>query len=182
MDYLPKLSLVQVFVLCVCAWGLGSMIVISELRKSTPAVAGVATTASNSTPTEGISPSPIPTNVPTISPTATITIAPVSPTVTHIPTRTPTIVASATPPVSSASVDKKYCDSASDCVAVSCGCSCSGCGGFSYQDVVNKSHEGEWYDTNTCEPAQMCPMVCCAPATIACENHQCVVHGGDKLQ
>lgn len=69
----------------------------------------------------------------------------------------------------------KYCINDNDCVPVDCGCSCSGCGGFSYDDVVNKKYADAWYYQQSCKPAQVCPTVCCMPRTIACENNACVV-------
>lgn len=74
--------------------------------------------------------------------------------------------------------DMKYCISDDDCVPVDCRCSCSGCGGFSYDDVVNKKYADAWYYQQGCEPAEKCPQVCCPPRSIACENNQCVVKEG----
>ena len=67
------------------------------------------------------------------------------------------------------------CLTVDDCVAVDCGCSCSGCGGFSYDTVVNKKYEGVWYYERSCEKPELCPQVCCKPAEIVCENNMCGV-------
>lgn len=68
------------------------------------------------------------------------------------------------------------CDSASDCIPVECGCSCSGCGGFGYDEIVNKSCEDKWYKNQNCSPSAFCPDVCCpGEMTIECENKTCVV-------
>ena len=71
--------------------------------------------------------------------------------------------------------DMKYCTSADDCAPVDCGCSCSGCGGFSYDDIVNKKYVDAWYYQQGCKSAEICPMVCCSPKTIACEDNYCIV-------
>jgi len=67
----------------------------------------------------------------------------------------------------------KYCESKNDCVPVGCGCSCSGCGGFSYEDVINKKFFDQWYQQHNCEPPRICLMVCCPQTTIVCENNRC---------
>ncbi|MFH1506006.1 MAG: hypothetical protein ABIE94_03360 [archaeon] len=72
----------------------------------------------------------------------------------------------------------KYCTSADECVPVGCTCGCSGCGGFSYEDIVNEEYVDEWYSLQGCEPVDTCPEVCCMAATIACENNVCVVKSG----
>ncbi|MCR4327645.1 MAG: hypothetical protein NUV46_03635 [Nanoarchaeota archaeon] len=78
--------------------------------------------------------------------------------------------------LSSVSLDEmKYCESRENCVPVDCGCSCSGCGGFSYEEVVNKKFAYAWYDQKGCSPSQVCPEVCCSQRTIECENNLCVV-------
>lgn len=69
----------------------------------------------------------------------------------------------------------KYCDTTSDCVPVGCRCHCSGCGGFSYEDVVNKDYVDKWYDEHNCSPARVCPEVCCTPVVTACEDNSCKV-------
>lgn len=74
--------------------------------------------------------------------------------------------------------DMKYCDSDEECVPVDCGCSCGGCGGFSYDDVVNKKYADEWYNQKGCKHAEICPMVCCPARKVACENNVCVVKEG----
>lgn len=78
--------------------------------------------------------------------------------------------------LSSVSIQKmKYCVADSDCVPVKCICRCSGCGGFSYEDIVNKKYVDAWYYQQGCKPPQICPAKCCLPRTIACENNVCVV-------
>ncbi len=67
------------------------------------------------------------------------------------------------------------CEADGDCVPVGCGCSCSGCGGFSYEDVVNKKFENIWYKEHDCKKATICPKVCCEPSRTVCENKKCVV-------
>lgn len=69
-----------------------------------------------------------------------------------------------------------YCDSAADCVPVECGCDCSGCGGFSYDDIINRAYVDQWYSDNGCAPAKICPEVCCEPKKVACEEHVCKVY------
>lgn len=69
----------------------------------------------------------------------------------------------------------KSCQTADDCVAVGCGCTCSGCGGFSYEDIVNKDFVDQWYSQKGCQPAEVCPAVCCKPRTKVCENSVCMV-------
>ena len=70
--------------------------------------------------------------------------------------------------------EMKYCKSAEDCMPVGCGCSCSGCGGFSYDDIVNKKYADLWYKQNKCEPAKICPTVCCPQRSIVCsDNNVC---------
>jgi len=72
--------------------------------------------------------------------------------------------------------DMKHCVSDQDCVPVECGCSCSGCGGFSYDDVVNRKYVATWYKQQRCNQAEICPMECCPKNEIACENNVCVVN------
>jgi len=71
--------------------------------------------------------------------------------------------------------DMKYCTSKNDCRPVGCHCSCSGCGGFSYEDIVNKKYVDAWYYKQGCKPAEECSMGCCMPNTIECENNTCIV-------
>jgi hypothetical protein len=66
------------------------------------------------------------------------------------------------------------CQTAADCVHVGCGCKCSGCGGFDYEEVINKNSEEEWYQQRNCQKPTICPQVCCNPVTIACEDNTCV--------
>jgi len=68
----------------------------------------------------------------------------------------------------------RQCYSAADCEPVGCGCDCSGCGGFSFEDMVNKQYVNSWYKQKSCKPADVCPMVCCMARTIACESNICV--------
>jgi hypothetical protein len=85
-------------------------------------------------------------------------------------------------PVEPAPVDDwKACHEPEDCVAVGCGCSCSGCGGFSHEDVVSKDFEEAWYEKKGCEPATVCPQVCCPPMSIVCQDGQCAVVAGEVL-
>ena len=72
----------------------------------------------------------------------------------------------------------KYCINDNDCTPVDCGCSCSGCGGFSYDDVVNKKYADAWYSQQCCKPAKICPLVCCPLRKVSCENNVCVVKEG----
>lgn len=69
----------------------------------------------------------------------------------------------------------KYCTSAKDCVPVMCICGCSGCGGFSYEDIVNKNYVDKWYNEHNCSPAMECPEVCCPPVIKVCEDNTCKV-------
>ena len=77
--------------------------------------------------------------------------------------------------------DWKACHEAEDCVPVGCGCSCSGCGGFSHDDIVNKDFEQAWYDEKGCQKAQVCPQVCCPAMSVVCQDGQCAVVAGEKL-
>lgn len=78
--------------------------------------------------------------------------------------------------------DLKYCKVADDCVPVGCECNCSGCGGFSYEDIVNKKYQERWYQENNClQPLKLiCPHVCCSPVFVDCENNTCVVKPKNK--
>lgn len=69
----------------------------------------------------------------------------------------------------------KQCDTPEDCVPVGCECTCSGCGGFSYEDIVNKDSVDAWYLIHDCSPPQVCPEVCCPPMEKVCENNVCAV-------
>jgi hypothetical protein len=69
----------------------------------------------------------------------------------------------------------RYCLSDDDCVPVGCQCHCSGCGGFSYEDVVKDIHVDEWYEEHNCSPPITCPMVCCEPMEIVCEHNMCKI-------
>jgi len=77
--------------------------------------------------------------------------------------------------------EMKQCERAGDCVPVTCLCTCSGCGGFSYQDVVNRNYQEAWYTQNNCPgnfPAMRCPQVCCIPVQITCEDNRCMAREG----
>ena len=72
--------------------------------------------------------------------------------------------------------DMKACDTTDDCVTVACACKCSGCGGFYFEDVVNKVFEERWYEEKGCTKANVCPEVCCpGKMTLACAEGRCVV-------
>ncbi|NIM47191.1 MAG: hypothetical protein GTN40_03470 [Candidatus Aenigmarchaeota archaeon] len=72
-------------------------------------------------------------------------------------------------------IDFYSCTQDSDCTNVGCGCNCSGCGGFSYDEIINKKYVNEWYQEHNCSPPEFCPAVCCQPMTIVCENNTCGV-------
>ena len=72
-------------------------------------------------------------------------------------------------------IDFYSCNNASDCVPVDCSCSCSGCGGFSYDEIINKKYVEEWYEMKGCSSPQICPMVCCSPMKIVCDEGRCDV-------
>jgi len=72
------------------------------------------------------------------------------------------------------------CQTAEDCVPVSCGCKCSGCGGFDFEEIVNKNSAGAWYLQHSCQKPTICLQVCCQPVTIACENNICVAKEGEQ--
>ena len=74
--------------------------------------------------------------------------------------------------------DWHACHDVEDCVPVGCGCSCSGCGGFSYEDIINRDLEQAWYEEKGCEPASVCPEVCCPALTVVCEDGRCGVVAG----
>ncbi len=67
----------------------------------------------------------------------------------------------------------RACESTTDCAIVRCGCSCSGCGGFSADDLVHEDHVQDWYDRAGCSEAMICPMVCCPPSELVCQQGQC---------
>jgi len=70
-------------------------------------------------------------------------------------------------------IDFYSCSQDSDCINVGCGCHCSGCGGFSYDEIINKKYVNEWYQEHNCSPPQVCPMVCCPAMKIICEDNVC---------
>ncbi|NQU86631.1 MAG: hypothetical protein HQ541_12800, partial [Mariniphaga sp.] len=76
--------------------------------------------------------------------------------------------------------EEKFCNTADNCVVVACGCDCSGCGGFSYDDVVNKNYKDKWYEENNCKDIfpRMCPEVCCPKREKVCKNNICKVKEG----
>ena len=92
--------------------------------------------------------------------------------VSNRPTPTPSTTTTSTITIQDPS---KYCTSAKDCVPVMCSCHCSGCGGFSYEDIVNKKYVDKWYKEHNCSPAIACPMVCCPPVIKVCEDNTCKV-------
>ncbi len=67
----------------------------------------------------------------------------------------------------------RACEEDADCAVVRCSCSCSGCGGFSADDTVHHDHVQDWYTRAGCSEALVCPMVCCAPRTLVCQQGQC---------
>lgn len=69
----------------------------------------------------------------------------------------------------------RACEVDDDCLPVECSCKCSGCGGFSYEDVVNKKYAQWWYQSHQCLPNKNCPMVCCPAVFTVCENQLCQV-------
>ena len=85
-----------------------------------------------------------------------------------------------TAPTPSEPADMRSCKTAEDCVPVWCKCECSGCGGFSYDDVVNKAYEATWHELKGCQQMGACPEVCCAPCRLVCEAGTCVVKRGLK--
>jgi hypothetical protein len=80
------------------------------------------------------------------------------------------------PALEPVSPDKmKFCETESDCIPVGCKCECSGCGGFDYDEVVNKKYVDHWYLNQGCEPPSFCLEVCCPVREIACQNQRCIV-------
>ncbi|MBN1771513.1 MAG: hypothetical protein JXB32_09645 [Deltaproteobacteria bacterium] len=73
---------------------------------------------------------------------------------------------------------RQACTTAEDCVPVSCSCTCAGCGGFSYEDVVHRDCEAAWYAEHDCSPPTICPGVCCPPRRVDCMEGTCVVIDG----
>ncbi len=69
--------------------------------------------------------------------------------------------------------DWRACTTTDDCAIVRCSCSCSGCGGFSADDIVHGDHVQDWYSAAGCSEALICPMVCCPPSELACLEGQC---------
>lgn len=69
-------------------------------------------------------------------------------------------------------------------MSVECGCSCSGCGGFSYSDIVNKKYADKWYEKHNCERSypRLCPMVCCPARTLTCNFFMCGVKEKDAKE
>jgi hypothetical protein len=80
--------------------------------------------------------------------------------------------------MASSSISEKKmrkCEVNSDCVPVKCTCGCSGCGGFDYDDVINKKYVKWWHIKEWCSPENTCPEVCCTPKEAICENNSCTV-------
>ena len=75
----------------------------------------------------------------------------------------------------------RACETVDDCSIVRCGCSCSGCGGFSADDLVNVAHVDDWYTAAGCNEALICPMVCCPPRELVCHQGQCIAVSADQL-
>jgi hypothetical protein len=78
------------------------------------------------------------------------------------------------------SIDEmKFCKTENDCVPVGCKCECSGCGGFDYEEVVNKKYVDQWYQKQGCEPTSICLEECCPGREVACQDQRCIVieHG-----
>jgi hypothetical protein len=69
--------------------------------------------------------------------------------------------------------EMRTCDSVDDCVPVGCSCECSGCGGFSSEDIVNRKYEDLWYEIHACEKEKVCLEVCCPDRALVCENGLC---------
>jgi len=69
--------------------------------------------------------------------------------------------------------EMRTCGTADDCVPVGCSCDCSGCGGFSSEDIVSKKYEDLWYEKHACEKEKMCLEVCCPDRTVVCESGLC---------
>ena len=69
------------------------------------------------------------------------------------------------------------CATAADCVPAECSGHCSGCGGFSFEEIINKKSEKAWYYQKGCRkplPGEMLvPMVCCSPGEIVCAKGNC---------
>jgi hypothetical protein len=83
-------------------------------------------------------------------------------------------------PITPVEDDLRYCIADEDCIPVSCSCSCSGCGGFFYEDVVNRKYTDIWYKQQGCQPSDKCLMVCCPKRKVSCENNLCVVIEEEK--
>lgn len=70
-----------------------------------------------------------------------------------------------------------HCEDRNDCTLVGCGCKCSGCGGGSYDEAINKNYVEQWYKLNNCKPSKesdICPMVCCPKVEVDCIDNRCV--------
>lgn len=74
--------------------------------------------------------------------------------------------------------EMKYCKRNNDCVPVGCTCSCSGCGGFPYEEIINKKFTKLWYLQHLCKKPTFCLERCCPPRIAVCENNQCIVKEG----
>ena len=67
------------------------------------------------------------------------------------------------------------CSLKEDCIPVGCRCTCNGCGGFSYEEIINNKYETMWYFSHLCKKPEACDTGCCIPSEIACENGLCIV-------
>lgn len=70
---------------------------------------------------------------------------------------------------------QKSCDTAADCIPVGCGCECSGCGGFPYEDIINIQYEDQWYEEHQCNKIKPCLTVCCPARIAVCKENVCSV-------
>jgi hypothetical protein len=81
-----------------------------------------------------------------------------------------------TPVLDPITIDEmKFCETESDCIPVGCKCDCSGCGGFDYEEVVNKEYVDQWYLDQGCVPTSICLEECCPGREVACQNQRCLV-------
>lgn len=70
-------------------------------------------------------------------------------------------------------VNLRTCKSAQDCIPVACRHSCGGCGGFDYDDIINKKFETEWYSDAGCYGFGSGPDVCCPSREVTCIASKC---------
>lgn len=83
------------------------------------------------------------------------------------------------PPPAPVTAAHRRCRTAGDCVPVTCRCGCSGCGGFAFQDVVNRRYERWWYRTRGCTRGG-CYRRCCPPRRLVCRRGLCTVLPGHR--